>query len=406
MRNLTLQASSEQKILKLLLKKEFHESCKPVLTRSLFTGELGSILTTLQAAHELSQEDLHLQEVRDLHFSKHTPTRAARALLNSIFDAIDMEEDDYNEAIARTLLQDLHTRRTALSICEQGAKILDGTGGSFDAIRELLDKPSSVEPETYSLVSSDVPSLLNWASPSNRFPFRLPPLQEAVQGAGRGNQILIFGRPEIGKSSLVADCVVGYMEQGLNVAYFCNEEPGFKIMLNILRCHLNKTDGELRDEQGTEYPGWVGISERLKLYDAVGMSIQELSDYASAASPDILVVDQTDKLHIPGSTDPTHERLKELYTQTREIAKRSDLLLVNVSQASADAEDREEVTFNMLEYSKTGKAGEVDLALGIGKPRGVEESGRRFITISKNKINGWHSKLTVSFDPSRNEWRA
>ena len=224
---------------------------------------------------------------------------------------------------------------------------------------------------------------------------------------GRGNLAIIFGRPEVGKSSFVTSMIVGFLQQRLKVAYFANEEPGFKIMLNMIRCATNRTDVELRTDHEAgvnEYEEWDDIKNYLKLHEAVGVSLSDIAAYADANEPDVIVVDQTDKLHIAGQFEAGHARLKELYVGTREIAKRNNCLFINVSQASADAEGKRSLNYDMLDGSKTGKAGEGDVIIGVGKNPGPDEDFLRYLTVSKNKISGWHGMVTCNFDPSRNQW--
>ena len=86
-----------------------------------------------------------------------------------------------------------------------------------------------------------------------------------------------------------------------------------------------------------------------------------------------------------GQFNSSHERLRELYRCLRELAKRHDCAVIGVSQASAEAEGKTRVDFSMMEGSKTGKAAEADVVLGIGKHSGTNEDGEpdhtRFLTI-------------------------
>ena len=60
--------------------------------------------------------------------------------------------------------------------------------------------------------------------------------------------------------------------------------------------------------------------------------------------------------------------------------------------SSYEAEGKSIIDYSMLDNSRTGKAGEADLILGIG--RGADNNDLsdpyRCITVSKNKLNGWH----------------
>jgi len=56
----------------------------------------------------------------------------------------------------------------------------------------------------------------------------------------------------------------------------------------------------------------------------------------------------------------------------------------------------------MLDNSRTGKAGEADIIIGIGKTGNSDEDNfMRFLCISKNKINGWHGTINTHIDVNR-----
>ena len=68
-----------------------------------------------------------------------------------------------------------------------------------------------------------------------------------------------------------------------------------------------------------------------------------------------------------------------------------------VSQAGYEAEGNQIIDYSMLDGSKTGKAGEADIILGIGKNVDDEDT-TRFVNVSKNKINGFHGFITVDIN--------
>ena len=70
-----------------------------------------------------------------------------------------------------------------------------------------------------------------------------------------------------------------------------------------------------------------------------------------------------------------------------------------VSQASAEAEGTRNVEYQYLDNSKTGKAGEADLIIGVGRSNDHSPLNTvRNICISKNKQNGWHGTFDTNID--------
>ena len=142
------------------------------------------------------------------------------------------------------------------------------------------------------------------------------------------------------------------------------------------------------------------------------MGIDTIISRAKRDNPEVIILDQVDKLSLAnGHNAPSHERLRDLYMKTRQLAKDGDCLVINVSQASVIADEHNNVTYDMLDGSKTGKAGEADVIIGIGKRNFLTEQPvdirhqLRYIGVSKNKISGWHGLLPVNFDPTTNQWK-
>ena len=131
--------------------------------------------------------------------------------------------------------------------------------------------------------------------------------------------------------------------------------------------------------------------------DSVGTSVKEIINFTTLNKPDIVFIDQMDKVKIDGTYTRGDERLKEIYVMGRELAKRHNCLVWAVSQASYEAHEREVIDYSMLDNSRTGKAGEADLIIGIGRELGLENN-TRFLTVSKNKINGWHGTVPVQIN--------
>jgi len=52
----------------------------------------------------------------------------------------------------------------------------------------------------------------------------------------------------------------------------------------------------------------------------------------------------------------------------------------------------------MMENSKTGKAAEADVIIGVGKRSDLGEASERSLCISKNKITGWHGTIHCNID--------
>ena len=127
--------------------------------------------------------------------------------------------------------------------------------------------------------------------------------------------------------------------------------------------------------------------------------MEEADEFIKLNKPDIIFMDQLDKFRIKGDYSRGDEKLKEIYVNAREIAKRNEALIWAVCQASYEAEDRQFIDFSMMDNSRTGKAGEADIIMGIAKTGGSDiENTLRVLCVSKNKLNGWHGPINTHID--------
>ena len=129
------------------------------------------------------------------------------------------------------------------------------------------------------------------------------------------------------------------------------------------------------------------------MISCVGMDIAQVDDWCRHNKPDILILDQLDKFSVHGEYSRGDERLGALYCQAREIGKRHDCLVYGVSQCSAEGEGASTLSFSMLANSKTSKAAEADLIIGIGQSSLLPSDMNRQFHVSKNKINGFHGSV-------------
>ena len=127
---------------------------------------------------------------------------------------------------------------------------------------------------------------------------------------------------------------------------------------------------------------------------------RQVDAFVAKEKPDIIVIDQLDKVHVPGNFARTDEKLRAIYMGAREVAKRRNCCLIAISQASADASGKLDITFDMMENSKTGKAAEADVVIGVGFRNKLDiDQDVRSIAVSKNKITGWHGQIACKIIP-------
>ncbi len=255
-------------------------------------------------------------------------------------------------------------------------------------------------------MTTDIDELLDEIG-EPKFKLNIPSIADRVQGVSPGEFALIFARPEVGKTAFwVSLCFSpgGFCHQGYKVLALCNEEPAKRTMLRAISACTGMSKSELVTTEGRARARslFAPVKDFIRMDDAVAMSMTEMDALVALEKPDIVIVDQLDKISVSGSFTREDERLRHVYLEAREIAKRHECAVFGVSQASYEAEGKTVITYAMMENSRTGKGAEADLIIGCGKPSlvdGMDDTNQRFATISKNKITGYHGTIPIMIDP-------
>ena len=393
----------EKELIKLLLNKNFYNKNKSKLTKEFFTNGTGALYETIQSAHQDSDQDLSIGEVSTLHLEVYNPalTRASKENFSVLIDEIKKTELP-NEKIAQNIIRALFKRRVAEKVAVLANEIYNGSDTDFTEIKKQLDVTFD-EVNEYQYVTGNITDLIDQLKDNTKWKFNLEPLRDKVNGVGDGNLVIIFARPEAGKTAFWVNLVSGvdgFASQGAKVCALINEEPAIRTQMRLINAHTGMTFDEIRADSKEANMKWAEVRQNIKILDTVDWSLDDVDEFVQKENPDILVVDQLDKVNVKGSFARTDEKLRAIYTGAREIAKRNNCCVIAVSQASADGQGKFDLTFDMMEGSKTGKAAEADVIIGVGHRDKLDTDERiRSLAISKNKITGWHGQLVCTIVP-------
>jgi len=256
--------------------------------------------------------------------------------------------------------------------------------------------------EKLDAVTNNVVELLDKLNVVSKWQFNLTVLKNNIGGIGPGNLMIAFARPEVGKTAFWVSLVsapYGFAEQGAKVHAFINEEPAVRTQMRAISCFTGYNREQIAENPSNVQTEWGKIKDNIKMIDTVDWTLDDIDSHCEKHKPDIIVIDQLDKVNVKGTFARTDEKLRAIYTGAREIAKRRECVVIAISQASADAHNRDHISFDMMENSKTGKAAEADLIIGIGNRTSNDPTNNmRVLNISKNKITGWHGDPSCIID--------
>ena len=183
----------------------------------------------------------------------------------------------------------------------------------------------------------------------------------------------------------------------------CNEEIVTRVASRYLNASTGMTLNQIRDNPSSALAKYQRVKGNIDFKDSTGKDMAWVESVVKAYKPDIVVLDMGDKFARLNGAAREDMMLKANAIYARDIAKQYGCAMFYMSQLSAEAEGKVILNQSMMEGSKTGKASEADLMLLIAKNPALSEDDAmedpmRHINITKNKLTGWHGKVTCMLD--------
>jgi archaellum biogenesis ATPase FlaH len=308
--------------------------------------------------------------------------------------AINVQKEIINTK-ADKIMQDLGARMLNFEPYEtmtEELRILEELHNNHELWERNL---STHEYEVYT--NEDFSSLLGTALKEEKVPLFPTKINDHLGGGvWRKASIVVFGRPDMGKTTFMVNLTCGFLNQGLKVLYIANEDPATQLLIRHVQCFLKITKPEVEgDLDGKiEQCRTLGL-ENLVLVETPSGTMHHLDNLVRDNKPDILVVDQLRNMR--GLHDSRVLQLEDTQRGIRELGKKYDCVTIGVTQAGASADDKPVLGMGDIDFSKTGIAGGCDLMIGIGANSGMMQQGIRFLSFPKNKINGTKDPIDVQF---------
>lgn len=290
----------------------------------------------------------------------------------------------------------------------------DKTSGVLADVAKLCtqyeDLALRLAKKNFTFVSNDIEELIQKRKEKPGIKWRIAGLNTHL-GDIRGKTLgHVFARVDTGKTSFVFSEESHWVTQLKDdevILHLNNEEDGEKLMSRFYQALLNVPQDVLEshpEECKKEFLRLGG--DRFLLYDEALIYIDDIEELFNTYNVRVCVIDQADKLHFKGQAKLGDvQRLQTIYAKLRELAKKYDVHILTVGQASISAENRKWLYPSDLDGSKTLKPGEFDYIIGIGKKfddTDTDKANLRYIHLCKNKLGtGLHAMIEAVFDPSR-----
>lgn len=227
-----------------------------------------------------------------------------------------------------------------------------------------------------------------------------PALNDRLDGGlRRGHHMLVFARPEMGKTLMLVNMMAGYAAQGLTVLYVGNEDPQADIQERLMCRMARLPKVELYKDPETvdalaEDAGYYNV----KWMDATPGTPAEIEAAIEQCDPDVVLIDQLRNINV--REDHFVQALEKAATAARNIAKKHNVVVVSVTQAGNSAEHKSVLDMGDVDSSNTGIPAQVDVMVGIGATQDDLDHNRRILSLPKNKRSGCHEYFPVRIDPT------
>lgn len=324
----------------------------------------------------------------------------------------DLEPVDSPVNVVKHLLElKRYQKGNELSAAIQGRQNdkIDSLVAEYTELRQATELGRS--DVTWTMDNGDMDSQLDRQNLIKVAPKRLN--ERLLGGGGPGTTILVFGRPESGKTLFTVNSVAGFLKFGERVLYVGNEESTYRtrkrIINNLANCDNDAYDAD--PEAAIARAEANGLNELYLCHMQPG-SPAEIESIVRDVCPTVVVVDQIRNLHLAGSQKLT-DRLGDLATAMRSMAARHNFLCMAVTQAGDKTEKHGQepppwLSMSDVADNRTSLAAQYDVILGIGCTEELRRTGTRAISICKNKLSDKedaHEGFVVKVDVTRSKVR-
>jgi len=304
------------------------------------------------------------------------------------------------------LLEEIIALRKDSIARELSSKLL---GKAKSGITELMDDYRFVEEyvmkeehDETTLVGAKVSEVIESLKNKNKIKLWPKALHEATGGAMRGNNILVFGRPEVGKSLFVINLVGGLLHDGYKVLFIENEDPAKATMSRIV-CRLSEKsivdviDNPDEVEKVIKTRGY----DNLILKSLSPGTFREIQSLIDQYGVDVVVINQLRNIWV--GKESRVEQMEIAATSARNLAKKNNILVIGVTQAGDSGTSKLRLEMGDIDFSNTGMPAQMDLIIGVGSNDEYEGKSWRMVSLPKNKLSGEHVYFPVLVDTKTNK---
>ncbi|AXY81897.1 hypothetical protein HOU73_gp29 [Pectobacterium phage Koot] len=320
-----------------------------------------------------------------------------RAIMGMLFRKLDEPVDQHEvEGITAQLFErDFKGKAAALINRYDNGDEIDLTFELNRLAHENMRRTSASSPASY--IDAPIADILNDFQGDRGLKLVTQLLRSSVGGLQGGDSIAVAGRPDKGKTSLLAANLVNFAPQlagmdwsGRPMLWLNNEGSGRRIIPRIYQAALKCTFAEMvaKSNAGTLVQEYTEAmhGERILVKDMHGSTLGQIEQVIEELNPCVVVFDMLANFRMPGVGGGNKtDALEQMWQETREMAVRHAFVAMPTVQISADGDDQMYPPYSALKDSKTGIQGATDVILMMGALNSIEMDTVRGFSTPKNK---------------------
>lgn len=343
------------------------------------------------------------------YIQQRNPTRDITVLRDLVTSAM---EQDIGTEVTQTLLEAVIERHQCAKLAViAGAVISNQVVGKQQELMGIMEDWEDMvqvtdRPDALQECDMSYSEAIKYRATDSGIKWPLTVLNKCIGGV-EPSLGLVIARPDTGKTSFILNCLAYWAAQiqgtGRNLLYCGNEEQviGLKARcgVSLLGWDTDRAeqDPDVFGQKVTQHGG-----DSIRFHGGV-RSTKDVELLLKRYDPVVVVADQIGKFRLPGRAQiEGPAQLAEVYGWFRDKAGEYGTMVMGVAQADATGHNKQWLSFNQINASKTDVPGELDWGIGIGM---LEENGMeftRFINIFKNKQKyGVKGRDQVTFNPMR-----
>jgi KaiC/GvpD/RAD55 family RecA-like ATPase len=292
-------------------------------------------------------------------------------------------------------------------------------GNDTKKVGKLLSQFTELQQATTLKAKAQWEDAVHWtklddvAGDKNRIPLAPKLLNERTDGGALpGDHIIVYGRPEVGKSTWTINMTRGFLYSGQRALYIGNEDNINKLkkrmrnrltMWSTAQVKANPEEAnKLAEQREREHGGELNMRHLHR------GSIDDLRRAIDEFEPTVLILDQIRNLQTSGD-DKMTQKLEAVAIEVRNLLSTYHLVGVSVTQANDRTERHGQepplwLGMSDIDSSRTGLPAQADLLIGIGANSEMLSRSQRAISLPKNKMSdedNSHEGFIVEYDLKR-----